>query len=80
MRIIYDDYDVRFCEDESYFYIDFLDGGGEYSKEEYTLAEAIADAASSYGMAVWVDKDGHAYGQCNLPMFGYNVELINDNE
>lgn len=48
LRIIYNDYDVRFCEDESYFYIDFLDGGGEYSKEEYTLAEAIAAAAAEY--------------------------------
>lgn len=48
IRVIYHDYEVRFCEDESYYHVNFLDGGGEYSKEEYTLWEAIADAEEKY--------------------------------
>lgn len=50
------------------------------TQETIEVESSTEHPASSYGMAVWVDKDGHAYGQCNLPMFGYSVELMDDNE
>mgnify|MGYP001599579718 CR=1 FL=1 len=44
IRIIYDDYEVWFNEDDIRYYIDFLDKGGEYEKDEWTLEDALIEA------------------------------------
>lgn len=48
------------------------------TQEKIEVKSSTDHPASSYGMAVWVDKDGQAYGQCNLPMLGYDVEIIDE--
>lgn len=50
------------------------------TQEKIEVKSSTEHPASSYGMAVWVDKDGQAYGQCNLPIPGHNIEIMNDDE
>lgn len=39
-----------------------------------TVTATTNHPSSSYNQAVWVDKDGIAYGQCNLGLpFGYEL-------
>lgn len=40
---IYEDYEIRFNEDDNYYYIRFLNKNGEYAKEDWTLEESILD-------------------------------------
>ncbi len=50
------------------------------TREKIEVESSTEHPASSYGMAVWVDKDGRAYGQCNLPMPGYDIKMMDDDE
>lgn len=43
IKVIFEDYELRFNEDGEYYYIQLLDKGGEYSKEDWTLENAILD-------------------------------------
>lgn len=43
IRVIFDDYEVRFNEDSDYYYITFLNKDGEYDKKDWTLETAILD-------------------------------------
>ncbi len=44
--------------------------------EEIKVVSTTDHPTSSYGQAVWVDEDGQAYGQCNLPVLGYDAKII----
>lgn len=43
IKVIFEDYELRFNEDSEYYYIQLLDKDGEYSKEDWTLENAILD-------------------------------------
>ena len=43
IKVIFEDYELRFNEDSEYYYIQLLDEDGEYSKEDWTLENAILD-------------------------------------
>ena len=43
IKVIFEDYELRFNEDSEYYYIQLLDKGGDYSKEDWTLENAILD-------------------------------------
>ena len=43
IKVIFEDYELRFNEDGEYYYIQLLDKDGEYSKEDWTLENAILD-------------------------------------
>ena len=43
IKVIFEDYELRFNEDSEYYYIQLLDKDGEYSKEDWTLEDAILD-------------------------------------
>ena len=43
IKVIFEDYELRFNEDSEYYYIQLLDKGGDYSKEYWTLENAILD-------------------------------------
>lgn len=43
IKVIFEDYELRLNEDGEYYYIQLLDKGGEYSKEDWTLENAILD-------------------------------------
>ena len=43
IKVIFEDYELRFNEDGEYYYIQLLDKGGDYSKEDWTLENAILD-------------------------------------
>lgn len=50
------------------------------TQETIEVESTTEHPASSYGMAVWVDKDGQAYGQCDLPILGYDIKMMDDDE
>ena len=43
IKVIFEDYELRFNEDSEYYYIQLQDKDGEYSKEDWTLENAILD-------------------------------------
>ena len=43
IKVIFEDYELRFNEDSEYYYIQLHDKDGEYSKEDWTLEDAILD-------------------------------------
>lgn len=43
IEVIFEDYELRFNEDSEYYYIQLQDKDGEYSKEDWTLEDAILD-------------------------------------
>ena len=43
IKVIFEDYELRFNEDSEYYYIQLLDKDGEYNKEDWTLENAILD-------------------------------------
>ena len=43
IKVIFDEYEVWFNEDEDYYYINFQNELGEYSKKDWTLEDAILD-------------------------------------
>lgn len=44
--------------------------------ERIPVESTTEHSACSYGQAVWVDENNEPYGQCNLPLFGYEIEEI----
>lgn len=43
IKVIFEDYELRFNEDSEYYYIELLNKGGDYKKEDWTLEDAILD-------------------------------------
>ena len=43
IKVIFEDYELRFNEDSEYYYIQLQDKDGEYRKEDWTLENAILD-------------------------------------
>lgn len=43
VKVIFEDYELRFNEDSDYYYVQFLATEGEYRKEDWTLENAILD-------------------------------------
>lgn len=43
IKVIFEDYDLRFNEDSEYYYMQLQGKDGEYSKEDWTLENAILD-------------------------------------
>ena len=41
IKVIFEDYELRFNEDSEYYYIQLQDKDGAYSKEDWTLENAI---------------------------------------
>lgn len=44
--------------------------------QKITVTATTEHPDSSYGQAVWVDEEGVAYGQCNLHIPFYEVEIV----
>ena len=43
VKVIFEDYELRFNEDSDYYYVNLLGTEGEYRKEDWTLENAILD-------------------------------------
>ena len=43
VKVIFEDYELRFNEDSEYYYVQLQNKEGEYSKEDWTLENAILD-------------------------------------
>lgn len=43
IKVIFEGYELRFNEDSDYYYVQLQDKEGEYSKEDWTLENAILD-------------------------------------
>lgn len=48
VKVIFEDYRLRFNEDSDYYYVQFQDKEGEYSKEDWILENAILDMKHRY--------------------------------
>ena len=52
-----------------------------FSDDEPSRIEVVSTRhhpVSHYGQQVFVDKDGEAYGQINLPFFGWELEGVEE--
>ena len=51
---------------------------GPFAGDQVVVHSTCNTPASSYGRQHWVDDDGNAYGQIDLPLLGWDITSLDE--